>query len=148
MSTPAGLESAESGLIQRVKEEMARQRMTLKELAARSELPYRTVQSWLLRHHRVPAAAVPNLARALGTSTDWLLTGAGAVFDREIVMDYLQVIEDIRNFSKGQTPFTECADIFINLYNDDYLKRRMASRHDMRLLERALAELRRLREGQ
>jgi hypothetical protein len=113
-----------------------------------SGLRYRTVQSWLLGERRIPADAVAPLAAALGTSTDWLLLGRAAVFDRQILVDHLDLIEQVRQLSKHQTSFDECAELFIRLYEHEYMKRRVAGDHERRLLEGALAEIRRIRTGE
>lgn len=52
--------------------------MNRTQLAERAGVPYRTLQNWLHGTHAMPASAVSPLARALGVSCDWLLTGTPA----------------------------------------------------------------------
>lgn len=71
-----------STIVERIKTALDDRRWTLKELAEKTDTPYRTLQ------HRMAGGALPaewlaDVAGALEVAPGWLLTGEGSPHDRE-----------------------------------------------------------------
>lgn len=66
----------------RLKEVLKDQDLTIKEVSKRCDIPYRTLQNYLLGEREPNAKALATIGTQLGISLDWLLTGEGNMYPR------------------------------------------------------------------
>ena len=93
--------------------------VTHRALAERSGVPLTSLQAYLGGHRRMPAEAVPRLAKALGVSCDYLLTGEPAALDPGITW---QSLNDMTHHLGVQVS-EERARGFYGAYTMHYLER-------------------------
>ena len=117
--------------------------LNVTRLAERAGLPYRTLQDYLSGKHRVPASAIPGLARTLDVSADWLLTGEPVALHPPTLRRALRrvhaIIEATRAGGRGSATALELASAFYLAYLEYYTERfgRPADEED---LQRRLGE--------
>ena len=93
--------SDEAALVARLKQLMSARKFTIKKLSDQTEIPYRTLQSYVQGKHTIPAVTLAKCARTLGVGVDWLLSGQPAVLDRKTLKDCLQCLEEFRAEKEG-----------------------------------------------
>jgi len=64
----------------RLKEVVDRSGLTMKEVAERCGMPYRTLQNYMISDREPNAKALTSISTHLGVSIDWLLTGEGEMY--------------------------------------------------------------------
>lgn len=124
MSSESTAEPAHSSIIAaRIALTAERRGLSIRRLAATAGLPYKTVQNYLSGRHRIPAGALARLAAALDVSADWLVFGQAATFNKEALVDALEIVADLRAFAKagqGATPQEESGALFEKYYSKFY----------------------------
>ena len=122
------MKNTDTGIVERIKEVMASQNMTMRTLSEATAIPYRTLQNYLRGMHNIPANALASISVALGVSNDWLLIEKAATFDMAIVENGLTIDEDIRGLSGGKVTPEERANMFVNFYERQFRERRTYGR--------------------
>lgn len=64
----------------RLKEVVDKSGLTMKQVAERCGMPYRTLQNYLISDREPNAKALTSISTHLGVSIDWLLTGEGEMY--------------------------------------------------------------------
>ncbi len=67
-------------MYKRLKELQKILNISIKEFAKRCDIPYTTMQSYLLNTRRPSAENINKIAKAFNVNSDWLLTGQGSIF--------------------------------------------------------------------
>lgn len=62
-------------LHERIKEKMRQLNLSKAELARKTDIPYSTVDNWFKRNSYPSSEIIENLAKALNTSSEWIITG-------------------------------------------------------------------------
>jgi len=71
------------GIAQRLKKIISNKNKTLKDFSKESNIPYTTLQKYIAGERKPGADALTKIHTQLGTSTDWLLTGQGEMYERK-----------------------------------------------------------------
>jgi transcriptional regulator with XRE-family HTH domain len=69
-------EDAKMGIDKRLRQVLDERKLSIKEVAESCEIPYRTLQNYLLGEREPNARALTTIGTRLGISIDWLLTGS------------------------------------------------------------------------
>lgn len=73
---------------------MKKRKITLRELASRVGIPYRTLQNYLNGNSRFPAYVFLNICETLGLGRHYVLSGSADVSYQELVDSIIQVFGD------------------------------------------------------
>lgn len=104
-----------------IKEAMRRRGVRLRELAEAAEIPYRTLQNYLLDTSPIPARALAQVAEVLDVSADWLVSGREPNIDKETLKLVLDYFDEFIRPTMEKSGADRAADEFIKLYRRIYI---------------------------
>lgn len=81
-----------------VKDELDYKLMSQKELAAATEISYNTIQSWITKNRLPDASDAVKIARVLGVSVEYLVTGIEEP-NRQENKEINAILHDLRHLS-------------------------------------------------
>lgn len=107
---------------ERLKRIMEVKGFNLKTFAEQADIPYRTLQNYILSGREPNAEALMKLHSRLGINLNWLISGNGEIFDEtknEKVADELDLISNFKNTSLiGQETILAIVKIISNKLNE------------------------------
>lgn len=106
---------------ERLKHIMEAKGFNLKTFAEQANIPYRTLQNYILSGREPNAEALMKLHSRLGINLNWLISGNGEMFDEtknENITDELDLISNFKNTSLiGQETILAVVKIISNKLN-------------------------------
>jgi transcriptional regulator with XRE-family HTH domain len=102
-----------------LKSELEFQDIKVKELAAKTGISRRTIDQYLSAAAKMPSAEnAVKIAKVLGVSVEYLVTGKPAESSDETISQELHLFQKYRTFLKKMEnlpkPAQECMDFFVN----------------------------------
>jgi transcriptional regulator with XRE-family HTH domain len=116
----------DAAMAERIKAAMPQAELNMKKLAERSGVRYGVLRSYLSGARSMPARLVPDVARALGVSCDWLLTGEPAAlhpYPLLLAVDDLEKLIRARPDDGNPPPVQDFAANLYLTYRRHYLAR-------------------------
>ncbi len=101
---------------------MARRQVGLRDLSDATDIPYRTLQNYLLgTTSGIPVVALAKIAEALDVSADWLILGREPNLDKETLVVVLEYFDDVIRPQISSTGMEAAADAFLHFYERIYI---------------------------
>jgi len=100
---------------------MARRRVGLRDLSEATDIPYRTLQDYLLGNSRIPVSALAKIAEVLDVSADWLILGREPNLDKETLIVVLEYFDDVIRPQIASAGMEVAADAFLKFYERVYM---------------------------
>jgi transcriptional regulator with XRE-family HTH domain len=100
--------------------------LTMKAVADRAGVNYRSLQNYVSGANRMPADIVPGLAVALGTGSDWLLTGKAPATLPDLMAEALSYADRLR--ARHEFDSARLASIVGDFYELRYVDQMLAGR--------------------
>ena len=100
---------------ERLKQVMEVKGFNLKTFSEQADIPYRTLQNYILTNREPSAESLAKLYSQLGINLNWLMSGKGEMFGNEIgAFNLSQKEQDLINYYQGMPENTQIA--FDNLF--------------------------------
>lgn len=106
---------------ERLKQVMEVKGFNLKTFSEQADIPYRTLQNYILTNREPSAESLAKLHSQLGINLNWLMSGKGEMFGEiksENITDELELLSDFKNTSLiGQETILAVVKIISNKLN-------------------------------
>ncbi len=106
---------------ERLKQVMEVKGFNLKTFSEQADIPYRTLQNYILTNREPSAESLAKLHSQLGINLNWLMSGKGEMFGEiksENITDELDLLSDFKNTSLvGQETILAVVKIISNKLN-------------------------------
>ena len=100
---------------ERLKQVMDAKGFNLKTFSEQADIPYRTLQNYILTNREPSAESLVKLHSRLGINLNWLMSGKGEMFANEIgILNLSQKEQELINYYQTMSENTQIA--FDNLF--------------------------------
>lgn len=121
MDTKSQYENTQMSTSERLKQVMEVKGFNLKTFSEQADIPYRTLQNYILTNREPSAESLAKLHSQLGINLNWLMSGKGEMFGEiksENITDELDLLSDFKNTSLiGQETILAVVKIISNKLN-------------------------------
>ena len=121
MDTKSQYENTQMSTSERLKQVMEVKGFNLKTFSEQTDIPYRTLQNYILTNREPSAESLAKLHSQLGINLNWLMSGKGEMFGEiksENITDELDLLSDFKNTSLiGQETILAVVKIISNKLN-------------------------------
>lgn len=121
MSTKSQYRGTQMNTSERLKQVMEVKGFNLKTFSEQTDIPYRTLQNYILTNREPSAESLAKLHSQLGINLNWLMSGKGEMFGEiksENITDELDLLSDFKNTSLiGQETILAVVKIISNKLN-------------------------------
>ena len=121
MSTKCQYKDTQMSTSERLKQVMEVKGFNLKTFAEQADIPYRTLQNYILTNREPSAESLAKLHSQLGINLNWLMSGKGEMFGEiksENITNELDLLSDFKNTSLiGQETILAVVKIISNKLN-------------------------------
>lgn len=115
MSTKSQYRGTQMNTSERLKQVMEVKGFNLKTFSEQTDIPYRTLQNYILTNREPSAESLTKLHSQLGINLNWLMSGKGEMFGNEIgPFNLSQKEQDLINHYQNMPENTQIA--FDNLF--------------------------------
>lgn len=115
MSTKSQYKGTQMNTSERLKQVMEVKGFNLKTFSEQTDIPYRTLQNYILTNREPSAESLTKLHSQLGINLNWLMSGKGEMFGNEIgPFNLSQKEQDLINHYQNMPENTQIA--FDNLF--------------------------------
>lgn len=120
-STKCQYKDTQMSTSERLKQVMEVKGFNLKTFAEQADIPYRTLQNYILTNREPSAESLAKLHSQLGINLNWLMSGKGEMFGEiksENITNELDLLSDFKNTSLiGQETILAVVKIISNKLN-------------------------------
>lgn len=121
MNTENQYRGTQMNTSERLKQVMEVKGFNLKTFSEQADIPYRTLQNYILTNREPSAESLAKLHSQLGINLNWLMSGKGEMFGEiksENITDELDLLSDFKNTSLvGQETILAVVKIISNKLN-------------------------------
>ena len=121
MNTKSQYRGTQMNTSERLKQVMEVKGFNLKTFSEQADIPYRTLQNYILTNREPSAESLAKLHSQLGINLNWLMSGKGEMFGEiksENITDELDLLSDFKNTSLvGQETILAVVKIISNKLN-------------------------------
>lgn len=121
INTKSQYKDTQMNTSERLKQVMEVKGFNLKTFSEQADIPYRTLQNYILTNREPSAESLAKLHSQLGINLNWLMSGKGEMFGEiksENITDELNLLSDFKNTSLiGQETILAVVKIISNKLN-------------------------------